>query len=186
MERGASAERSGSVFACCGGVHHRRPPRLADSDYLGATHIFFTMNTFRRQHHFTSAAAVKPILSELLRTTGECAVETIAYCFMPDHLHTLLAGTAVTSNLKACANRFRRRAGKDYRRLHTGRLWQEGYFDRSLRSSDAIIDVVAYILNNPVRAGLCRAPGEYPFSGSDRYTLEDLASAVQWKPDSVE
>src|SRR5262245_66500693 len=69
-------------------MRHRRPPRLPDAEYVGPTQIFFTMNTFKRRPHFTTGAVVLPILDELLHTTRECAVETIAYCFMPNHLST--------------------------------------------------------------------------------------------------
>jgi hypothetical protein len=105
---------------------------------------------------------------------------------MPDHLHALLIGLEEASNVGICADRFKRRAGLDFRRLDGGRLWQEGHFDRSLRSSEATIDVVAYILNNPVRAGLSKSPDDYPFSGSSRYSVEDIVDAMQWRPDAIE
>jgi REP-associated tyrosine transposase len=97
-----------------------------------------------------------------------------------------MIGLETASNVGICADRFQRRAGLAFRRLDAGRLWQEGHFDHSLRSDEATIDVVAYILNNPVRAGLCKSPGEYPFSGSSRYSVEDIVDAMQWRPDAIE
>jgi len=111
------------------------------------------MCTFKRQVRFVDRTVVTPIFDQLLRTGNEGAVEIMAHGFMPDHFHVLLAGTTESSDLKHCADLFRRRAGCLYRRSHRDRLWQEGYFDRTLRDSDATIDVVAYILNNPVVAG---------------------------------
>jgi len=40
-------------------------------------------------------------------------------------------------------------------------------------------DVSAYIVSNPIRAGICDTFGEYPFLGSSRYTIEQLREAVQ-------
>jgi REP element-mobilizing transposase RayT len=40
-----------------------------------------------------------------------------------------------------------------------------GYFDRYMRDQDHVLDTVAYILNNPVKAGLAKAPEEWPWSG---------------------
>jgi hypothetical protein len=37
---------------------------------------------------------------------------------------------------------------------------------------------VAYVLGNPVRAGLCASPEEYPLLGSDRYSIRELADAA--------
>ena len=153
---------------------------------MGPVRIFFTMNTFRRNRHFMTNDVVGPARDQLLRTSTECGVESVAYCFMPDHFHALLIGLETDSNVGICADRFKRRAGLGFRRRDAGRLWQEGHFDRSLRSNEATIDVVAYILNNPVRAGLCKAPGEYPFSGSSRYRVEDIVDAMQWRPDTIE
>ena len=36
-----------------------------------------------------------------------------------------------------------------------------------------------YILENPVRAGLVARIQDYPFSGSKRYTLEQILEAIQ-------
>ncbi len=35
-----------------------------------------------------------------------------------------------------------------------GRLWQQGFFERTLRNDEAIEVVARYIEGNPVRAGL--------------------------------
>jgi len=47
---------------------------------------------------------------------------------------------------------------------------------------DDTFDVVSYIVANPVRAGMCESACEYPFSGSSRYSLQELAESVQWRP----
>ncbi|HYN10753.1 MAG TPA: hypothetical protein VES67_25440 [Vicinamibacterales bacterium] len=41
---------------------------------------------------------------------------------------------------------------------------QDGYFERVLRHDEATPQVIAYILENPVRAGLVQDPAEYPFA----------------------
>jgi hypothetical protein len=53
-------------------------------------------------------------------------------------------------------------------------LWQEGYFDRFLRSDEASLDVVRYLVDNPIKAGLCVDVRTYPYLGSSRYTLDEL------------
>ena len=45
-------------------------------------------------------------------------------------------------------------------------LWQKKYFDHILRPKESMDAVAWYIWLNPVRAGLERAPGLYPFAGS--------------------
>jgi putative transposase len=143
------------------------------------------MCTFQRRQYFTSADNVDLVRQQLLLTAQEFDVEIVAYCFMTDHLHVLVAGSAEYSDARRCASLFRRRTGYDFRRLHGRRLWQEGYFDRVLREQDATFDVVSYILANPVRAGLCDDAVSYPYSGSSRYSLEEIATSVAWRPESL-
>ena len=59
-------------------------------------------------------------------------------------------------------------------------LWQEGYYDRVLREGDDPKQVARYIIENPIRAGLAQSANEYPFLGSDRWTLEELLESLSW------
>ena len=71
-------------------------------------------------------------------------------------------------------------AASSVARLST--LWQEGYFDRALRDQEATLDVVSYIVLNPVRAGLCARAADYPYLGSSRYNMAELMTATEWRP----
>lgn len=104
---------------------------------------------------------------------------------MEDHLHALVAGCAERADIKKVCAVFRQTSGYHYRRLNGARLWQDGFFDRVLRSEEATFDVVSYVLSNPIRAGLVEDAISYPFAGSSRYNLNEIARAVQWRPDSL-
>jgi hypothetical protein len=69
-----------------------------------------------------------------------------------------------------------------------GRLWQPGYYDRVLREEEATPAVVRYIVENPVRAGIVKSPGDYPHWGSDSFTrgqlLDFIQDSGQWRPES--
>ncbi len=84
-----------------------------------------------------------------------------AFCIMPDHIHIYLRtrGTRHLSRIVAGLKLSVTRAID--RRLH----WQRGYFEKIIRGSVAPGQVVRYILNNPVRAGLVTRAEDYPFMG---------------------
>jgi REP element-mobilizing transposase RayT len=42
------------------------------------------------------------------------------------------------------------------------RIWQRGFYDRSIRKEDDLIDIARYIVANPVRAGLVTSIRDYP------------------------
>jgi len=58
-------------------------------------------------------------------------------------------------------------------------LWQTGYYDHILRDEADVLSAAAYIVANPIRARLAQSIFDYPYLGSDRYTLEQLAEAIQ-------
>ncbi|MBI3049564.1 MAG: hypothetical protein HYY76_14760 [Acidobacteria bacterium] len=58
-------------------------------------------------------------------------------------------------------------------------LWQRGYYEHILRRDESTIVRAAYVLTNPVRAGLVRCPTEYPWLGSFVTTAEDLLERAQ-------
>jgi hypothetical protein len=47
--------------------------------------------------------------------------------------------------------------------LGNERKWQEGCFDRLLRSDESLSDKWEYLRQNPVRAGLVANPEDWPF-----------------------
>jgi REP element-mobilizing transposase RayT len=89
---------------------------------------------------------------------------------MPDHVHlifTPLVNSAmreiyslaeIMDGIKgASAQLINRKLGR------YGRVWQTESFDRVLRSTESLDAKVAYIRDNPVRAGLVAKPEEYPW-----------------------
>jgi putative transposase len=106
------------------------------------------------------------LAGEILRTGDQHAFEVIAYVFMPDHLHMLLSGCSDVADFRAAMTVIRQRTAVTFRRATGQALWQDGYFERVLRREEQTFDVVRYILWNPVRANLVRAPEEYPYSWS--------------------
>lgn len=55
----------------------------------------------------------------------------------------------------------------------TGQFWQAEYFDRYIRDGKHYLAAVDYIEQNPVKAGLCRTPEEWPFSSARIRASED-------------
>ena len=161
---------------------NRRPCKLDPALYVGPHRIFFTMCTLDRRRSFEDRALVEPAREELLRTSTAYRIELTAYVFMPDHLHGLIIGLADDSDLLKCMDMFRQRIGFGHKQQHAQRLWQEGYDDRFLRAEEDTLNVAAYIVANPIRAGLCRDIREYPYLGSSRYSIEELIDAIALLP----
>ena len=97
---------------------------------------------------------------------------------MPDHLHAIVEGLTLDADLRMFVRVAEQRSGFQFARRRRERLWQDDYFDRTLRRADPLPDVVRYIIDNPVRAALVTHATQYPHWGSGQYTREELLDFV--------
>lgn len=137
--------------------------RLKPADYKGRRRYFVTSSTDGRRRLFVDPAVVAGLRVEILRTCEERQFRVLAYVFMEDHLHLLIEGVSDDSDFKSMFKLLRQRTAIAYRRQGGDRLWQDGYFDRTLRATDDVCRVIRYIRDNPARAGLPAIRMELPY-----------------------
>ena len=92
-----------------------------------------------------------------------------AWCVMPNHVHTLFTphdghkmSTIVHSWKSFTAHECNKLLGQ------TGRFWHREPFDRYVRNERHFRNTLAYIEENPVKAGLCDKPEEWLWSSARR------------------
>jgi REP element-mobilizing transposase RayT len=94
--------------------------------------------------------------------------ELRVWVVMPNHVHAIvwpLAGHALSEILHSWksytskeANKLLRRAGEAF--------WQKESFDHWVRADSEHARLVAYVENNPVKAGLCERPEDWKWSSA--------------------
>jgi REP element-mobilizing transposase RayT len=88
---------------------------------------------------------------------------------MPDHIHLLAAPMDREASVAGFAKWFKRWFNSAYRDVKASQSeqlawqWQEGAFDRLLRSHESLTGKWEYIRQNPVRAGLVADPDDWPY-----------------------
>ena len=100
---------------------------------------------------------------------------------MPDHLHMLVEGEAEDSDCREFISRAKQYSGFHYKAAFGHRLWQRYGYERVLRNEESAVSVARYILENPIRAKIADRIDDYPYSGSSRYSIEELIEAVQMR-----
>ena len=145
-------------------MRNRRPGRLRNFDYLGKHRYFVTCCVSERRTAFIATDRVDCVRKQILQTSLEGGFKEIASVYMPDHVHALFRGTRDDAAFVPFMTVLRQRTTIAYKKLSGELLWQDGYFDRVLRTNDDTCAWVAYILENPVRAGLVEHREDYPFS----------------------
>ena len=93
----------------------------------------------------------------------------LAWVVMPNHVHALIQPfqdhslSQIVGSWKSftatLANRYLGRVG---------RFWQADYFDRFIRDDVHYEQAKEYIEMNPVKAGLCDLPADWPWSSASR------------------
>lgn len=156
-----------------------RPRRLPGISYNGPAAYFVTTCTLHRRNVFLDIDFGRHCASELLAHSARHDFDVTAHCLMPDHAHVLFTAIADHAALCALVKRWKQATGFRWHAAHGARLWQEGYFERILRDNEPELSVARYIVENPVRASLAESVGDYPLTGSSRYSVEQIATAVQ-------
>ena len=89
---------------------------------------------------------------------------------MPDHVHLILTPLVCVERRRMYSLQEILGSIKKYsaRRINSGlggrgHVWQQESFEHVIRSSESLDAKVAYILANPVRAGIVSLPEEYPW-----------------------
>ena len=142
-----------------------RPPFINGFDYRGPHAYSVTCCTHGRQKYFADVSVVATVVGELHRTSAEHQFEVLVHCVMPDHLHLLVQGRCEDSALRPFVKLWRQRTAIAFSRARGHRLWQAGYWERTVRSSEDLRQVADYIIANPVRAGLAESVDRWPHVG---------------------
>ena len=89
----------------------------------------------------------------------------LAWVVMPNHVHLLLQ-TAQGYSLSQIIHSIKSFTSTQANDLlgRNGRFWSPDYFDRFIRDQVHRARVKKYIENNPVKAGLCSSPEDWPWS----------------------
>lgn len=88
----------------------------------------------------------------------------LAWVLMPDHVHWLTA-LGERFSLDELVLRLKSASARRVNAIRNtkGPVWAPAYHDHALRAEEDIQAVARYIVANPVRAGLVRRVGDYPF-----------------------
>jgi len=142
-------------------LRHDTPGWVENPEYF----ITLTCKS-RGLNHLCKPGVAKLILESIRHRQRKLAWRWELVVLMPDHLHGILS-IPDSSDLA--------RSIFDWKRWiasQVGIKFQEGFFDHRLRSDASAQEKWNYVNQNPVRAGLVKSPGQWPF----RWTTKDLST----------
>ena len=137
-----------------------RKPRQEVED--GVHHVFARGN--RRQDIYLDDHDRKLYLALLARTVAAKRWRCLSYCLMDNHVHLLIQ--TPEANLGAGMQRLHGYYGRNFNERHdnSGHLFQGRFGSELVTDDEQMWTTVRYIARNPVEAGCCGDPADWPWS----------------------
>jgi putative transposase len=124
----------------------------------GRAFFFITINCVPRgQNQICHPDVAANVLSTVEFYHEHLKWQAVLFLLMPDHVHGIISFPP-NAGMKATI-----KAWKGYQKRFHGVIWQEDFFDHRLRDRFQMEEKFSYIMNNPVRKGLCDKPEDWPY-----------------------
>jgi REP-associated tyrosine transposase len=184
--------RVASILCCTRPLYHRV--------YTPGQVQFLTARTYRRAPLFRSERFCRAFVRRLEEVRQEWHFRLAGWVLMPDHFHLLMrpqpAATVpllITGLKEETAKRLlktlrqnlhhpccrkmlgRRRLPSTVHDESRDRLWQRRFYPFNIFTEKKFQEKLDYMHNNPVTRGRVSSPGEWPWSSSRFYYLEDAS-----------
>lgn len=136
----------------------------------------------RRQETFFVDEDYADYRNLIAASCKRCGTETWAYCLMPNHVHLILV-PSTSDGLRCTLGDAHRRYTQmiNLRQGWRGHLWQER-FHSFVMDEPHLLSAARYIELNPVRAGLCERPEQWPWSSAQAHLRGDDDGLVRVQP----
>lgn len=146
---------------------------------LGETY-FVTANSIDQKRLLQSQRMASLLVEVIFHYRAQEHYLLHEFVVMPNHLHLLL--TPKMSKLEKCMQlikgNFSYRARKELSFMWS--IWQGSYYDRRVRTPEEYGADKKYIHLNPVEAGLCQQPEDWPYSSASiRESLDETPQGLK-------
>jgi REP-associated tyrosine transposase len=101
----------------------------------------------------------------LLKVRGLCRWSVLSYCLLPNHYHLVLR--TPNPDLARGMRQLNSSYAQAFNRRHerVGHVFQGRYQSRLIQGDDHLAATIRYVVLNPVAAGFCDRPENWPWSG---------------------
>jgi putative transposase len=135
----------------------------------GGTH-FFTLVTHRRRPLFRDESARTCLRSAIQETKSAYPFHVEAMALLPEHLHAIWR---LPEGDFDCSKRWRMIKGRfthSYREKgYEGEVWQNRFWEHTIRDDEDFARHFHYIHYNPVKHGLVESPVQWEYSSFHKY-----------------
>lgn len=109
----------------------------------------------------------KQMFLNLLKFQASDSFKIYCYCLMDNHTHLLVKSDHLSPNIQRIASVYAMWFNQKYQR--TGYLFQDRFKSEPIEESNYFLCCLRYILQNPVKAGICKHASSYRWSSYPLY-----------------
>lgn len=111
------------------------------------------------------------IVSDSLHYWDNIRIELLSYCIMSNHVHAVFrvfetdekGKKLYLQDIMESIKKFTAREGNKILGRE-GQFWQNESYDRFVRNRNELFRIISYVLDNPIKAGLCKSRDEWNWS----------------------
>ena len=143
------------------------PRKSRDYGHTGYVHLI--IRGIGRQTLFEDREDYQFFLARLQKISKEENIPLLCYCLMENHVHLLVY--CLSGNVSRMMKRLETVYAKYFNRKYdrVGHLFQNRFLNENIENDSQLLVVFRYILNNPEKAGICRAD-QYKWSSYRFYS----------------
>ncbi|MDR2542452.1 MAG: transposase [Treponema sp.] len=149
-------------------------------EFIEGAFYHVTSRTNDKIRVFDSKFGKKNMLMVLQEAKDKFLFELANFCIMPTHIH-LLIKPAEGTNLSVIMHWIKTRSAKRWNSTNgsTDHMWGNRFYARIVNDAQEFDNVMAYIDQNPVKAGIVEKPEDWQASGAF-YRAHDISDIVDF------
>lgn len=133
--------------------------------YLKTSYFHVMTQGINKSYIFDKSEDIKYYIKIMYELVEKHSIKIIAYCIMNNHAHILIETESV-NELSKYMQRLNTKYGRYYNKKYTrvGYVFRDRYKSEGIYDEIHLYNCIKYIYNNPVKAGICINPQDYPYS----------------------
>lgn len=150
-------------------------------NHLKTSFFHIMVQGINKSYIFNDSIDIKYYIKLIFELKSEYNIKIVAYCIMNNHAHLLIKSEKIdemSNYMKRVNVKFSRYYNKKNNRV--GYVFRDRFKSQGIYSEKQLYNCIRYIFENPVKAGICNKPEDYPYSNYskneiyERYNSDDL------------
>lgn len=122
------------------------------------------LDKYESGKHYLAIPEIAEINKQAIHHYEEKYYQLICYCIMSNHIHLIIKLRDDAPDLSKIMQSIKRFTARESNKIMgcEGQFWMQESYDRLIRDSKELKNIVNYVINNPVKAGLTNDWKKWP------------------------